>query len=169
MLRLYKEVFIREANHHLGRINKEVESFRAELNDISDKRVNAIEKFTMNELTRDEKNEFVKSLDIRKLTAEVKLEEAENVQALREDDIDYAINFMDQVDKLWADASFDLQQQFQKMLFPNGVVYDSQNRRFGTSEISVLYRLETNKNDLERSLKFNLVAGAGLEPATLWL
>ena len=76
---------------------------------------------------------------------------------------------MDQVDKQWADASFDLQQKFQKMIFPDGVAYDAENSRFGTSEISVLYRLADNKNDPERSSKFNLVAGPGLEPGTSWL
>lgn len=55
------------------------------------------------------------------------------------------------------------------MIFPKGVVYDAANRRFVTSEISAIYRLVDNKNDLERSSKLNMVAGAGLEPATLWL
>lgn len=34
-LRLYKEVLIQEANKQLGRINKEVEQLRIELNSIS--------------------------------------------------------------------------------------------------------------------------------------
>lgn len=169
VLRLFKEVLIREANHQLGRINKEVEQLRTELNDVSKTRLMAIEQFTKGELNREEKNELIDSLDIRKLEAEAKLEVAQSAQALRENEIEYAINFMDRVDKQWADSSFDLQQKYQRMIFPDGVVYDSKNRRFGTSEISVLYRLADNKNDPQGSSKFNLVAGAGLEPATLWL
>ena len=168
-LKLYKEVLIREANHQLGRINKEVEQLRDELTDISNKRFAAIDKFTMGDLTKEEKNDFIDALDIRKLAAEAQLEDAEGVQALRENEIEYAINFMDQVDKQWADASFDLQQQFQKMIFPNGVAYDAENRRFGTSEISVLYRLADIKKSPQGTRLFNLVAGAGLEPATSWL
>lgn len=62
------------------------------------------------------------------------------------------------------------------MIFPHGVVYDSANRRFGTTKISVLYRAlriekaseEASSNPVE-SQKYYLVAGAGLEPATSWL
>ena len=168
-LRLYKEVLIREANRQLGRINKEVEQLRNELNDISRIRVQAIEQFTIGELKRDEKDQLIDALDIRKLDAETSLADAENTQSLRENEIEYAINFMDQVDKQWADASFDLQQKFQKMIFPDGVAYDAENRSFGTSEISVLYRLADIKKSPQGTRLFNLVAGAGLEPATSWL
>ncbi len=168
-LKLFREVLIREANNQLGRINKEVEQLRDELTDIANKRFAAIEKFTMGDLTKEEKNDFVDALDIRKLDAEASLEDAESVQALRENEIEYAINFMDQVDKQWSDASFDLQQKFQKMIFPKGVAYDAENRSFGTSEISVLYRLADIKKSPQGTRLFNLVAGAGLEPATSWL
>lgn len=108
-LRLYKEVLIREANKQLGRINKEVEQLRIELNSISEGRVKAIEKCTYDKISKDEKDALIDALDIRKLNAEAKLEEAEGIQALRESEIEYVINFMDKVDKQWADSSFDLQ------------------------------------------------------------
>jgi hypothetical protein len=168
-LKLYKEVLIREANNQLGRINKEVEVLRNELTDIANKRFAAIDKFTMGDLTREEKNDFIDALDIRKLDAEASLEDAQGAQALRENEIEYAINFMENVDKQWSDASFDLQQKFQKMIFPNGIAYDGENRSFGTSEISVLYRLADIKKSPQGTRLYNLVAGAGLEPATSWL
>jgi len=62
MLRLYKEVFIREANHHLGRINKEVELLRSELNDVPNKKINRIEKFTIGNLTQKKKKKFFKKI-----------------------------------------------------------------------------------------------------------
>jgi hypothetical protein len=55
------------------------------------------------------------------------------------------------------------------MIFPRGVVYDSTNHRFGTSEISPLYSVGGIEKASEEALKSNLVAGAGLEPATSWL
>ena len=168
-LKLFKEVLVREANNQLGRINKEVEQIRDDLNDISNIRFKAIEKFTMGDLTKQEKNELVDALEIRKMDAEARLRDTEGVQALRENQIEYAITFMDQVDKQWADADFELQQSFQKMIFPTGVAYDASNRTFGTSEISVLYRSAGMKKSPDRTLKFHLVAGTGLEPATSWL
>jgi site-specific DNA recombinase len=168
-LRLYKEVLIREANSQLGRINVQIGSLRQELDDISVLRVEAIEKFTKGDLTKAEKNEFVDSLEIRKIEATDKLKDMEEVQSLRESEIEYAITFMERVDRLWSDADFDLQQRFQKMIFPRGVVYDYENRRFGTSEISALYRLGGIKNEPEMAQKSYMVAGTGLEPATSWL
>ena len=70
---------------------------------------------------------------------------------------------MDQVGRQWADADFELQQQFQKMIFPNGVVYDAENRRYGTFAISVLYRLADIKKSPSRTLKYLLVARMRLE------
>ena len=139
-LKLYKEVLIREANNQLGRINTEVEKLRDDLDDVSKLRVEAVEKYTRGDLTKEEKNELVDALEVRKFETTDKLKEMEEVQSLRENEIEYAITFMEQVDKQWSDAGFDLQQRFQNMIFPQGVVYDSQNHRFGTSQISVLYR-----------------------------
>ncbi len=168
-LRLDKEILVRESNSQLGRINSAVHHFRSDLDEISTLRVQAIEKFTAGDLTKDEKTDLVDNLEKRKLDISFKLREAELQQGSRESDIEYAINFMDQVDKQWTDADFDLQQRFQKMIFPHGVVYDSQNRRFGTYEISVLYRSVSIEKVSEETLKSYLVAGPGLEPGTSWL
>lgn len=55
------------------------------------------------------------------------------------------------------------------MVFPQGIVYELKNRKFGTSEMSVLYRLVTTKKTSGEALNNHLVAGVGLEPTTLWL
>ncbi len=171
-LRLYKEVLVREANHQLGRLNTDIEGIRRELDEVARLRVNAIERFTSGDLTKDEKNEFIDSLDIRKLDATEKLKDLEAGQALRETDIEYAINFMESVDKQWADASFELQQRFQKLIFPSGVTYDTQKHSFGTSKISALYEPLSSKKipgHNPGTSETYMVAGAGLEPATSWL
>ena len=54
-------------------------------------------------------------------------------------------------------------------LFPQGLVYDYENHRFGTSEISTFYRVLPTKKDSEEPSKSFLVAGVGFEPTTFWL
>ena len=54
-------------------------------------------------------------------------------------------------------------------LFPQGLVYDHENHRFGTSQISPLYRVVATKKDSPESEKSFLVAGVGFEPTTFWL
>ncbi|MDB5179708.1 MAG: hypothetical protein JWN12_340 [Candidatus Saccharibacteria bacterium] len=55
------------------------------------------------------------------------------------------------------------------MLFPEGLIYDYERGRFGTTMISPLYRYKPNKKDSEESSYNDLVAGVGFEPTTLWL
>lgn len=138
-LKLYKEILRREANNQLGRLNGDIQHLRGELGDISKLRLDAIQKFTVGNLTIEEKNEFIDSLEIRKLETDGLLRDLEKQQAIREADIDHAINFMEEVDRQWDDADFDLRQRFQKMIFPNGVVYDAKQHLFGTNHISPMY------------------------------
>ncbi len=168
-LRLYKEVLIREMNKQLGRINTDVQRLRGELSELSDARVKGIQQFAKGDLSKDEKDILMDALENQKLDLSLKLREAEQQQSFREADIEYALNFMEFVDKQWEDATFDVRQRFQKMLFPKGLVYDPVNHTFGTSEISVLYRSVSNKKASEEALKYYLVAGPGLEPGTSWL
>ncbi len=80
-----------------------------------------------------------------------------------------ALDVMRDVATQWDVASLPSKMRFQSALFPEGLVYDSENHRFGTTTISPLYRHVPNKKDLPVTEKPFLVAGAGLEPATLWL
>ncbi len=93
----------------------------------------------------------------------------EQQQHIREADIELAVNTMRDVDKQWSNATPEARRRFQSVLFPRGLVYDPQTRRFGTTEISPLYRLVRNKKDLPETEKSFLVAGPGLEPGTSWL
>jgi len=64
----------------------------------------------------------------------------EEEQNFRESDIEYAINFMENVGRQWADADFDMQQRLQNLVVPYGALYDQEDHRFGTSRISPLYQ-----------------------------
>ena len=58
--------------------------------------------------------------------------------------------------------------QCKQLLIPAGFWVD-ENENVYTPEISVLYRLTTNKKDLPEAEKSFLVAGVGFEPTTFWL
>ena len=91
----------------------------------------------------------------------------EAIKAARNEDV--ALDIMRDVDRQWLLASLSARVRFQSILFPKGLVYDYENHRFGTSEISSLYRVVATKKDLPEAEKSFLVAGAGFEPATFWL
>lgn len=169
LLELYKEVLVAEATNRLGSINTRISTVHNRLEDIADNRLSAIKKFSADQLTLDEKNELVGSLDDEKAAQLEELRKLEGQQALREADIDLALGIMRDVDTQWSVASLASKARFQSALFPRGVVYDVDNRRFGTSEISSLYRVIDSKKGTEVPSKSFLVAGEGLEPPTLWL
>ena len=76
---------------------------------------------------------------------------------------------MNRVNKQWEYSEVDIQQKFQSMIFPEGLIYDTKARMFGTRNISPLYRCIPNKKASEKASDMHLVAGRGLEPLTSWL
>lgn len=169
VLKLYREILIRQANKQLDNLNVEIRQRRADLDHIAEQRSHAIERFLEGGLSQEEKDTFMRQLDDRKQIAEVELTKLEAQQRVRESDINEAIDFMRNVSAQWGRVDFVAKQRFQTMLFPRGIVYDSAANRFGTTFMSPLYTCQGIEKDAEASLNSNLVAGAGLEPATSWL
>ena len=166
ILGLYKTILVREANNELGRLNSRIKTVRSDLSEIDELRVKTIKKFAEDTITVEEKNDLTNSLDHQKSDKTTLLKELESQQKLREADIDFAINVMRNVSKQWSGSDFDIQMRFQKMIFPEGVTYDSATSKFGTTKISPLYRCIPNKKDSEVASKSFLVAGSGFEPLT---
>lgn len=169
VLSLYRDTLVVEAANQLGTLNAKISRLRNKLDTIAEQRLTAIKRFNVGEFTLEEKNSLIEALDADKEVLEGELRQLEQQQLLRERDIDLAVSAMEHVDIQWEVASPATKQRFQNMLFPDGLIYDYENRRFGTAQISPLYRLIPNKKDSEEPSKSFLVARAGFEPATYWL
>ena len=126
----------------------------------------AIKNFNDDKLSFEEKNELVDDCDTKKIAVQIELDELLEIQTIQEIDIDRAINVMGSVNLQWEALSPENRKRFQSMIFPDGLVYDYEQHRFGTSQISPLYRYIPTKKDSELPSKSFLVAGAGFEPAT---
>lgn len=169
VIALYKEVLVAEAANQLGSLNGKISTIRTKLDTIAENRLSAIRKFNADQLTMEEKTDLITALDDDKFTLQEELRKLENQQAIREADIDLALDVMRDVAAQWGIASPASKARFQSILFPRGLVYDYEEHRFGTSQMSQLYRLVATKKDSEEPSKSFLVAGAGFEPATFWL
>ncbi len=169
VLALYKEVLVAESANQLGSVNVSLGKLRTKLTKIESDRLTAIRKFNNDQLTHEEKELLARELDSEHLTLTNDIRKLEAQRLVRQTDIDLALSIMSNVDKQWSVASPQSKQRFQSLMFPQGLVYDYENHRFGTSQISPLYRLVATKKDSEEPSKSFLVAGAGFEPATLWL
>jgi site-specific DNA recombinase len=169
ILTLYKEVLIAESIKQLGNVNVELSKLRSKLSTIESDRLSAIRKFNNDQLTHDEKELLTNELDNEHITLSKDIRKLDAQRLVRQVDIDVAIATMNSVDQQWLVASPQSKQRFQSMIFPEGLVYDYEQGRFGTSQISHFYRLIATKKDSEEPSKSFLVAGAGFEPATCWL
>jgi hypothetical protein len=137
VIQLYKEVLITEATNQLGTLNGKISKLRSKLDTIADNRLSAIKKFNADQLTASEKTDLVSSFDDEKSVLNVELRKLEKQQTVREADIELALDVMRDVDKQWLVASPASKMRFQSVLFPKGLVYDYENHRFGTSQITL--------------------------------
>jgi len=155
LLALYKEVLVTEAAAQLGSINSKVSKVRSKLDTFADNRLNAIKNFNTGQLSAEEKTELVNSYDEEKAVHLEELRKLESQQAIQEADIELALGLMRDVGAQWEVASLASKARFQSALFPQGLVYDAERRRFGTSEISPLYRhIPIKKGSVEPSKSF---------------
>src|SRR5690606_6875956 len=114
----------------LGSLNTKVAKVRSKLDQIAERRLSAIRKFNNDELSREEKDDLVDALDQEKLLVLEEQRTLEQQQHIREADIELAVNTMRDVDKQWSNATPEARRRFQSVLFPIGLVYDPQTRRF---------------------------------------
>ncbi len=96
-----------------------------------------------------------------------------------EKNINKSVELVTNIGNYWKSGGVDLKQKLQKLVYPLGVLVDTQNRECRTKKTNLFFTL-TNRLSKEykghkKRLKGNksdessLVAGTGLEPATYGL
>ena len=106
------------------------------------------------------KDEVVNAIDAEKLELSEQINTLKQQQILGEANIEYALNFMENISKQWPDASLDLKLKMQELILPKGFVYDIKNDNFIINEISPLYRGNPTikqADDAENSIVVNLI------------
>ena len=166
-IKLFRIVLKRTLKGVLRETNKEVKEKRAELSGIDDTIAKTLEKFVMEKITKDEKNRLETVLKEKQNELENEIARLEKQQSLSERSIDRLVDFMGAPVKLWAKADSPTRQLLQRMVFPNGIVYDLKEKMFGPSEISPLYSVNFTKKEPTGSEKQSLVRLTRLELAQL--
>ena len=164
VLKLYKEILDRQAIKQLGNINKRLDAQRKRLGELDKERLEALRNANNGSLSSNEKDELIAAITSDKAEILENISELEEQQQVKQSAIEYALNFMHDVQRLWVDADPDLKIRFQKMIFPEGLTFDTSTVTFGTSTISPLYTYAPIKKDLSESDKSRLVTLQGIEP-----
>ena len=93
--------------------------------------------------------------------------------------IDRGLKIAANASKLWHDKDYDDKQDLQKLIYPEGIIYNKKKDVVRTPRINSLFAsiphpsrdMDENKKGLSKInfAKSGLVAGAGLEPTTFGL
>ncbi len=170
-VKLMKEILKRQTVKELGNINQDIAELRDKLDETASFRTATIKKFITGKISEEDKQSVIDELDNEKIELADQLHELEQRQTLNESQIEYALNFMTNLAKQWSDASLEVKQKFQEMIFPEGFVLDIKNANFITTKISPLYQyskvLETiSENNVTETQDSNsvMVIPRGIEP-----
>lgn len=162
--RLAKEVLKRQVNKELGGINKDIKRVLNSLDANNAYREKILNKFINDKITEADRVLAIRGADEEKLSLQTELANLEQRQTISEDHIEYALNFMADISTRWHNAPLELKQTYQKLVFPEGFVYDIKNQKIITPNISPLYRvIQTDMRAIDTK-NFAMVTPRGIEP-----
>lgn len=157
-IKLFKQIVLDVWQEKYKDLNQDNLLYKKELEKLEKEKEKIIE-MKKKELFTDE--EFLKEKEsINEKIAVTRLSMNESI--IEEFDIksalDYALEFIKNIPRLWFDMNLEQKQRFQNLIFPQRVTYKA--GKFGTAEISLIYQL------IEQSThqKVGLVPLRGIEP-----
>ncbi len=155
--RLLREILKRQVKQELGSINQDVSRIRSAMDSNDNYRAKTRKMYILGELSQEEKEDAMKEIEEERIALRAELSEMEQRQMISEANIDYAINFMEDISTRWMSAPLELKQAFQELVFPNGFVYDIKTGNFLTPDISPLYRLDLGETGANSAKNFVMV------------
>lgn len=165
IMKLYKEILNRVALKQYEGLNRRIGDLRDELTSLDTERKGVLRKWARSDsMTIDEKDDIIEDIDAERDRKATVLDELLETQRVKESQIDYALTYMGNPSKYWKNADLKQRRRFQKLIFPEGVFFDSKNRTFGTDNISPIYRYKPIKKDPSKSEESLMVIPRGIEP-----
>ncbi len=114
-LKLYKEILIVESSKQLGNINRRLSQIRNKLDEIDDRILLVLKKFTNDEISESEKSVLLNDYRKDRSVLENELEQFQSVQEVKESQIEIAMRLMENTAGTWLDANIDNKIRFQNL------------------------------------------------------
>lgn len=165
ILDLYKVILNRVALSQLDATNTQIRTPNNRQEKLEDERLQTLRNFNNGKLNDNEKEYIMSAVDSELLEVSSELGRLKDERSVKKAEIDYALNFMGNVKKMWIDADLDTKRKIQSMVFPNGLCFDTRTKKFGTITTSPLYRYIPTKKASEDASDSHMVTSAGIEPA----
>ena len=160
---LLKIIIVRTWGKQSGELGRKKLEITKEIINLEEKKLSLAEKRANNEI---EVDDYLNLRQKYKKTVgefENQLLDLDKQLKLKNIDIDYALRYLANAPILWNDASTEMKVIYQNMIFPEGITYDLQKKKFGTPKLSAIYSLANIKKDPSRSEESLLVIPRRIE------
>ncbi len=163
-LKLFEASFIEVWNNKRTYVGLEKKRVERELKKLQSRRSQLVEMRMNNEISKDEFTKFRDALDNQ--IALLQLSEKNEIEELdAERTVSQAIEVIQDIATLWQDTRSPGQpHRLQKLVLPEGIVYDRSSGQFRTAVLSPIFKL----NDDFTSKKSDLVAEVGKNLNRIW-
>ncbi len=165
VLELYKLILNRVALNQLDATNTQIRTLNSQYEKLEDERLQTLRNYNAGKLAEKEKDCIMRAVDSEILELSAELNQLKDERSVKKVQIDYALNFMGNIKKMWIDADLDTKRKIQIMVFPDGLSFDTRTKKFGTINTSPLYRYIPTKKASEDAPNSHMVISAGVEPA----
>ena len=163
-LKLIKTVILRVWRDEMSSMRTRRSKLREQLDVLAEQKLDAAEKVVTGELTGPEKVAISNRLSNKIGSLQSELSQLDSRIGTKEEAIEYAVEYIGNAPYLWLNASPDMRQIYQRMIFPEGISYNMQTGDFGTAKMSALYTFVEKLNSADLLDKSSMVIPRGIEP-----
>jgi site-specific DNA recombinase len=176
---VFKEQMKLTINGQSSKVYNDQTILKKRLKDLKSKKETLDSRFAFGEIDNELYNRFIGAVTSELIEIEEKLEDSQIKISNLDKKVSELIEFSKNLSNIWVSGEYETKLSVQKLLFPEGIVIDPEDRTYRTSNLNPIFGLIhsfTGDNDSGNKKRTGrntdpscVVAGTGLEPVTFGL
>ena len=176
---VFKEQMKLTLNEQSFKIYDDQTILKKRLKELQTKKETLDSRFAFGEIDNELYNRFIGAVTSELIEIEEKLEDFKIKISNLDKKVSELIEFSKNLSNIWVSGEYETKLSVQKLLFPEGIVIDPEDRTYRTSNLNPIFGLihsftggndDANKKRTSKNTSPScLVAGVGLEPTTFGL
>ena len=176
---VFKEQMKLTVNGQSKRLYQDQTVLKKRFKELKTKKETLDSRFAFGEIDKELYNRFIGPVTSELIEIEEKLDDFQIKISNLDKKVSELIEFSRNLSKIWVSGEYETKLSLQKLLFPEGIVIDPNDRTYRTSNMNPIFRLihsftggdgDRNKKRTSKNTSPScVVAGTGLEPVTFGL
>ena len=176
---VFKEQIKLTLNEQSFKIYDDQTILKKRLKNLKSRKETLDSRFAFGEIDNELYNRFIGAVTSELIEIEEKLEDSQIKISNLDKKVSELIEFSKNMSNIWVSGEYETKLSVQKLLFPEGIVIDPEDRTYRTSNLNPIFGLihsftggndDANKKRTSKNTSPScLVAGVGLEPTTFGL